>query len=105
MIKHFCDECSEELTSQEVAFCDEMFGTKELCTKHIRLWLWTDKRLTKYVKSIPNLYKDTFNVNENKIKNFIKKLDKKSKKQKPVDGNLFIGSGTSRPAPPKPGEA
>jgi len=38
MIKHFCDECGKELTSEEIDFCSKMIGIKEFCIEHVRLW-------------------------------------------------------------------
>ena len=46
MIKHFCDECGMELTIQEIVCCNEMIGTKKLCTEHIHKYI--EEEPTKY---------------------------------------------------------
>lgn len=48
MVKHFCNRCKKELTSDEIRFCMEMIG-KDLCHEHANEYLsalpkgWTMK--------------------------------------------------------------
>jgi hypothetical protein len=35
MVKYFCDVCEEELSEQEVNYCNEMIGYGYFCHKHM----------------------------------------------------------------------
>ena len=58
-IKYFCDKCGNELTAQELHYCNEMIGYGHFCREHmpkqenvIYKKAWDQDRFKKTIKSI-----------------------------------------------------